>query len=131
MIKKTTLLFLLINSFTYAQFTVKGTMSPPYKSNWVILYKIEGARQLFVKNINAKKDTVLIDGKKQVVANFQFILPQKPNLVYIVLVMIQKENIFSILYLIKKTLLFNSTRNTQIKPLCFQNLKKINYTIHI
>lgn len=75
--KKLLAFFLLTTTFVHAQFTIKGTMYPPQKSNWVILYKIEGARQVFVKNTTTKLDTILLNEKKQAVANFQFNLPKE------------------------------------------------------
>ncbi len=74
--KKLLSLLVLVTTITQAQYTIKGTMSPLYKSNWVILYKIEGARQVFISNTNSKKDTIFIHGKKQEVAKFQFQLPK-------------------------------------------------------
>jgi len=74
--KKVVIFLLLMSSFAQAQYTVKGFMNPPYKSDWVILYKIEGARQVFVKNTTVKKDTALVEGKKQVVSHFTFTLPE-------------------------------------------------------
>ena len=41
---------LVITSFTQAQQTITGTMTPAIESDWVILYKIEGAKQKFVQN---------------------------------------------------------------------------------
>lgn len=51
-------------------------MTPPQESDWVILYKIEGTKQIFVKNTKIKIDSILVEGKKQAVGNFNFTLPK-------------------------------------------------------
>ena len=75
--KKIIAILILISAVTNAQNTIKGTLQPALESDWVILYKIEGAQQVFVQNTTIKKDTVTIDGKQKVVSNFQFLLPKK------------------------------------------------------
>ena len=65
-----------ISAFANAQFIVKGTMTPTIKSDWVILYKIEGARQVYIKDTKIKLDSLTINNKKQVVGNFSFTLPK-------------------------------------------------------
>ena len=52
-------------------------MSPTLKSDWVILYKIEGAKQIFIKSSKIKIDTVTTKGKKQTVGAFNFTLPKE------------------------------------------------------
>ena len=74
--KKILAFIFLISSFTQAQNTINGTMSPTIKSDWVILYKIEGARQTFVKNTKIKIDSFTVDGKKQALGSFSFTLPK-------------------------------------------------------
>ena len=74
--KKILALLFLVTSFAHAQFTIKGTMTPPQESDWVILYKIEGAKQIFVQNTKIKIDSITVEGKKQAVGNFNFTLPQ-------------------------------------------------------
>ena len=54
--KKIIVLFLFISAFSYAQYTIKGTMSPIESSSWVLLYKIEGTKQIFVKNTQVRKE---------------------------------------------------------------------------
>ena len=54
--KKIIVFFLLISSLSYSQFNIKGTMSPTENSSWVLLYKIEGTKQIFVKNTQVKKE---------------------------------------------------------------------------
>ena len=51
-------------------------MNPPNNTDWVILYKVEGAKQRFVGNTNTKIDTVKVNGKELQVANFEFTLPK-------------------------------------------------------
>ncbi|KGL62516.1 TlpA family protein disulfide reductase [Polaribacter sp. Hel1_85] len=74
--KKILAFIFLISSFAQAQYTINGTMSPTIESDWVILYKIEGARQMFVKNSKIKIDTITIQGKKQPIGSFSFTLPK-------------------------------------------------------
>ena len=74
--KKILAFIFLISSFAQAQYTINGTMSPTINSDWVILYKIEGASQKFIQNSKIKIDTVSIQGKKQAIGSFRFILPQ-------------------------------------------------------
>jgi len=58
-----------------AQYKIKGELNPPKTYNWIILYKIEGARQVFVKSGTLKKAPKVINGKKTTVSNFEFTLP--------------------------------------------------------
>ena len=54
--KKIIVFFLFISAFSYAQYAIKGTMSPIENSSWVLLYKIEGTKQIFVKNTQVRKE---------------------------------------------------------------------------
>ena len=54
--KKIIVFFLLISSLSYSQFNIRGTMSPTENSSWVLLYKIEGTKKIFVKNTQVKKE---------------------------------------------------------------------------
>ena len=74
--KKILALIFFVSSFAHAQYTIKGTMNPTLKSDWVILYKIEGAKQKFVKNSKIIIDSIIVDGKKQAVGKFSFSLPK-------------------------------------------------------
>ena len=73
--KKIILLILFISSFAQAQFSISGTLTNSLDTDWVILYKIEGATQQFVQNTTIKKDTLLIEGKKKAINIFKFELP--------------------------------------------------------
>ncbi len=75
MMKKLLALLILTTSIVNAQYTVKGTMTPTEKTNWVILYKIEGAKQKFVTNTTIQFDTVVVSGNKQSIGKFKFDLP--------------------------------------------------------
>ena len=75
MTKKILSIFILISSISYAQHTVKGAMSPKIKTDWVILYKLEGTKQVFVNNTTIKTDSIVISGKKQAVSSFGMQLP--------------------------------------------------------
>ena len=74
--KKLTFLIVLISAVSFGQYTVQGKMTPAIKSDWVILYKIEGARQKFVQNSKIKIDSISNQGKKQVIGRFNFTLPK-------------------------------------------------------
>jgi thiol-disulfide isomerase/thioredoxin len=69
--KKLLALLIFATSIVNAQYTVKGTMTPPEKSDWVILYKIEGGKQKFVSNTTIKFDTINVGGQEQVLGRFQ------------------------------------------------------------
>lgn len=74
--KKILLLFVFITSIVNAQYSIKGTMTPPDKEDWVILYKLEGAKQKFISNSTIKKETLDIGGQKQTIARFELKLPE-------------------------------------------------------
>ena len=50
LMKKLLLLLFLTSINLQAQYQITGQLNPPKEYNWVILYKIEGARQVFVKS---------------------------------------------------------------------------------
>ena len=54
--KRVVVLFLFVSATLSAQYSINGTMSPIENSSWVLLYKIEGTKQLFIKNTQVKKD---------------------------------------------------------------------------
>jgi thiol-disulfide isomerase/thioredoxin len=54
--KRLVVLFLFISTTLSAQYSINGTMSPIENSSWVLLYKIEGTKQLFIKNTQVKKE---------------------------------------------------------------------------
>ena len=65
--KKILVLFFLISSLSYAQFSIKGTMQPVEKFSWVILYKIEGTKEIYIKNSKVNKNGDI--------GSFEFMLP--------------------------------------------------------
>jgi len=71
--KKLCCLFFLVSLNIQAQYTIKGTLNSSEKYTWVILYKIEGTRQVFVKN--ATITTVSNRAGK-----FEFELPKDANI---------------------------------------------------
>lgn len=73
--KKILVFVLFISSFAQAQFTINGTITKSLDTDWVLLYRIEGAKQKFVQNATIQKDTVLVDGQKQTINTFKFVLP--------------------------------------------------------
>jgi len=76
MIKNLFTFLLLISSIANAQHTVKGVMTPKIeKSDWIILYKIEGPKQIFVNNTSMKSDSIAVNGKKGLVGHFELKMP--------------------------------------------------------
>lgn len=75
--KKLLAFLTLVTSMVNAQYSVKGTMTPPEESDWVILYKIEGAKQKFISNSTIILEDVSIDGNTQKIGRFELNLP--PN----------------------------------------------------
>ena len=73
--KKLLLLLFLASFSLQAQYKIKGELNPPKNYNWIILYKIEGARQIFIKSETLKKSSKIIKGKKTNVSKFEFTLP--------------------------------------------------------
>ncbi|MFD2567106.1 TlpA family protein disulfide reductase [Pseudotenacibaculum haliotis] len=73
--KKILILLLFISSLAQAQYSVKGNLHPPKKYTWVLLYKVEGARQVFVKNTQIKQEVKQVDGKNLTYGTFEFEFP--------------------------------------------------------
>ena len=73
--KKLLLLLFLASFSLQAQYKIKGELHPPKNYNWIILYKIEGARQVFIKSETLKKTSKIINGKKTSISKFEFTLP--------------------------------------------------------
>lgn len=55
--KKLFALLFFLSLSLQAQYKISGEMNPPEKFTWAILYKIEGARQVFIKSSTVKKVT--------------------------------------------------------------------------
>lgn len=70
-------LFFCTASFVVqAQYTIKGELTPPKNFNWVVLYKIKGARQVFLESGKIKKVTQTRNGKETEIGQFEFTLPE-------------------------------------------------------
>lgn len=74
--KKLLIFLLFISSFAQAQFSINATITTTLETDWVILYRIEGARQKFIQNTTIQKDTLLVEGTKQEIGSFTFNLPE-------------------------------------------------------
>ncbi|PQJ76232.1 TlpA family protein disulfide reductase [Polaribacter gangjinensis] len=73
---KTILGFLIfVSSISFSQHKIKGILVPKVKTDWVILYKIEGTKQVFISNTNLKTDSLKIGNKKEAVSVFEITLP--------------------------------------------------------
>lgn len=73
--KKLFFAFLFISTIVNAQYKIKGTLNPTEKYTWILLYKIEGARQVFIKNTSIKQELKIINGAKVTLGHFEFDLP--------------------------------------------------------
>ncbi|MEN8746006.1 MAG: hypothetical protein ABF284_05420, partial [Polaribacter sp.] len=73
--KKYCLLLLLCSTFSFAQFSINGTLTKVLESDWIVLYKIESTQQVFVANTTIKRDSLLTNGKKVAIGTFSFNLP--------------------------------------------------------
>ena len=73
--KKILILFLLMSTFVQAQYSVKGSIHPVKEYKWALLYKVEGARQIFLKNAQIKNELQTKDGKTLTIGTFSFDLP--------------------------------------------------------
>jgi thiol-disulfide isomerase/thioredoxin len=54
--KRLIVLFLFVSTTLSAQYSINGTISPMEDYKWILLYKIEGSKQVFIKNTQVKKD---------------------------------------------------------------------------
>ncbi|SNR17405.1 TlpA family protein disulfide reductase [Tenacibaculum jejuense] len=75
MMKRFFVLLIFVAAVANAQFSVKGTMTPPEKSDWVVLYRIDGAKQKFISNSTIKFEDVDLGGSTQKVGRFELTLP--------------------------------------------------------
>ena len=73
--KKFCLFLFFCSTFSYAQFSINGTLTKASESDWVILYKIESTQQVFVADTTIKRDSLLTNGKKVAIGTFSFNLP--------------------------------------------------------
>ncbi len=110
--KKIFLLFLLISALSHAQYTVKGTMQPTEKSLWVLLYKVEGTKQVFVQNTKIKKDGS--------VGLFEFTLPVDAKIgAYRILYNMKKNGFIDFLFN-KENIEFEFNPKDQINTLVYK-----------
>lgn len=75
MMKRFFVLLIFVATIANAQFSIKGTMTPPDKNDWVVLYRIEGAKQKFLSNSTIKFEDVDLGGSVQKVGRFELTLP--------------------------------------------------------
>ena len=68
-------LFLFISSLSIAQHTIQGYLSPNIKSDWLILYRVESTKEVFVNNTSIVKDSLIVNGRELAVGSFKFVLP--------------------------------------------------------
>lgn len=117
--KKILFLFVLVSFVSNAQFSIKGNLQPSNKYNWVLLYKVEGARQKFIKNASLKKSTKTVNGKSVAIGSFEFELPKE-----------EKKGVYRITYDVQNNgfvdVFFN---NENIELSINPNLPQIGVTI--
>ncbi|PQJ21210.1 hypothetical protein BSU00_09515 [Tenacibaculum sp. SG-28] len=70
------ILFVLFATITHAQYTIKGTMTPPEKSDWVMVHKLQGIKPRYILNTTIQFDTVSVGTSRQVIGQFAFQLPK-------------------------------------------------------
>lgn len=54
MLKKVFLIFLIITTAVQAQYSVKGKMDPSNNYSWILLYKLENGKQVYIENANVE-----------------------------------------------------------------------------
>lgn len=64
-----------VTSVAFSQHKIKGTLYPKTKSDWIIVYKLEGTKQVFINNTSLKSDSLKIGKKKEAVSTFEITLP--------------------------------------------------------
>lgn len=74
--KKLIILLVFATSIAQAQYTVKGTMTPPEKTDWIVLQKLQGIKPKFITHTTVKVETVDVGGAKQKIGRFEFTLPK-------------------------------------------------------
>ena len=121
--KKIIVLFLFISTLSYSQFSIKGTMTSTQNSSWVLLYKIEGTTQSFIKNTQIRKED-----KK---GFFEFSLPNGAQKGTYRIKLVWGKMDLLIFYLIMRMSFLNLTLMTQQTHLFLKSLKKINYIHHL
>lgn len=70
--KKILFLFLLTPVVLQAQYKISGTINATKEYKYALLYKIEGARQVYIKNTTIDRDTIVKGEKQHIVSTFEF-----------------------------------------------------------
>ena len=65
-----------MSALVHAQNSVEGFISPNIDSDWLILYRIEGTEQVYVKDTKIKKDSIAVNGDQREVGSFSITLPK-------------------------------------------------------
>jgi hypothetical protein len=66
----------MTTSIVNAQYSIKGTMTPPEKSDWVMLHRLQGIKPKFISHTTIKFDTIKVGADKQIIGRFSFELPE-------------------------------------------------------
>ena len=74
--KKLVFLLIFVAISAQGQYKIKGELQSSEKITWILLYKIEGAKQVFVKNVAPKTVTKLEKGVPTTIKHFEFVLPE-------------------------------------------------------
>ena len=78
--KKNLLLFFLIPFISFSQHTIEGVMTSTIKTDWVILYKVEGAKQKYIQDTKIVIDTITVNNNKHAIGTFNFSLPENTKI---------------------------------------------------
>ena len=97
--KKILVLFFFISSLSNAQYSIKGTMQPVEKFSWVILYKIEGTQEIYIKNTKVNKNGDI--------GSFEFMLPNETSVGSYRIKFNLKKNGFIDFFFLKKNMEFS------------------------
>lgn len=61
MIKNILVVILLLSFSAQSQTIIKGTLNPPQEFSWIVLYQLQGTKQLYIKNVTITNGEFAID----------------------------------------------------------------------
>lgn len=108
--------FVFFSNVVNAQYKVKGTLNPVEKYSWVLLYKVEGAKQVFVENTKIEKE-----GNKGI---FQFTLPENAETGAYRVTYDMKQNGYVDFLFNKENIIFSFDPRDSESSITFQNSRE-------
>lgn len=108
--------FVFFSTVVNAQYKVKGTLNPVEKYSWVLLYKVEGAKQVFVENTKIEKE-----GNKGI---FQFTLPENAETGAYRVTYDMKQNGYVDFLFNKENIIFSFDPRDSESSITFQNSRE-------